>query len=320
MVGSTLKQYAREHGLSIQKGIAFGVYQGYLLSMQEGLGWKTVTVAADLSDAETRKSITAWLESGAVSSTCPIQHFGITPRKVTVQFREKPGVMRKISAFIEAFLAELTKLQIHGAQYCNFCGKTREAGELSLVLVNDTVYLSHKDCAEEFNREMRRQEELEPPKGSVITGSLGALLGGMIGAIPWAIFSFLGWFVGWFGFLIGWGARKGYELCKGKETRWKAVCVIVATALIVVLAELATYFVALTLALQNDAELSQWTFTFADKLRWFFTIFARDSHVRNTILLDIVLGWAFAALNISFLVKDVAEKTGKNHNRAVPLE
>ena len=166
---------------------------------------------------------------------------------------------------------------------------------------------------------MEERKESEEARGSVWTGLFGSLVGGLLGAIPWTILSFFGWFVGWFGLLIVWCAKKGYELCRGKENRWKLVRGIVVTLLMVVVAEFATYYVALTIALRNDPELSQWSFSFLDTLRWLFAVFAGDASVRVNMLIDIALGWAFSALNIFFLVKDVAEKTGKNYNQAIRI-
>ena len=318
MVGSALKRYALEKEMTVRKGVAFGVYQGYMLTMKEGMGWKMVTFAVNLSD-EQKTYVEGWLENNAQTQPYRVQKFWVTRRKIAVQFRDTTGTMKVIRAFVEAFTTELVKQKVPGAECCNFCGQTEEQGQLIPVLVNGTVFLSHDGCDDVFNQQMEERKESEEARGSVWTGLFGSLVGGLLGAIPWTVLSFFGWFVGWFGLLIGWCAKKGYELCRGKENRWKLVSVIVVTLLMVVVAEFATYYVALTIALRNDPELSQWSFSFLDTLRWLFAVFAGDASVRVNMLIDIALGWAFSALNIFFLVKDVAEKTGKNYNQAIRL-
>ena len=42
MVGSGIKKYANEKGWQIKEGVAFGVYRGYMMSMEEGNGWKSL--------------------------------------------------------------------------------------------------------------------------------------------------------------------------------------------------------------------------------------------------------------------------------------
>lgn len=48
MVGSGIKKYANEKGWQIKEGVAFGVYRGYMMSMEEGNGWKSLSVTARL--------------------------------------------------------------------------------------------------------------------------------------------------------------------------------------------------------------------------------------------------------------------------------
>lgn len=54
----------------------------------------------------------------------------------------------------------------------------------------------------------------EPPRGSALTGILGALFGALVGAVPWFLTStFADFFVGWLGFLVGVAAPAGATAC-----------------------------------------------------------------------------------------------------------
>lgn len=89
--------------------------------------------------------------------------------------------------------------------------------------------------------------EAEEPRGSAISGVLGALLGAFVGAVPWFLAStFASFFVGWLGFLVGVAACYGYRLFKGRRsTRFAMVTVIVSSILALFIAELASWMYVL---------------------------------------------------------------------------
>ena len=66
------------------------------------------------------------------------------------------------------------------------------------------------------------------PKGSYLTGLVGALLGALVGAVAWCLVMQLGVIASLVGFLIGWLAEKGYDLLKGRAGKGKLVILIVA--------------------------------------------------------------------------------------------
>lgn len=87
----------------------------------------------------------------------------------------------------------------------------------------------------------------EPPRGSALTGILGALLGALVGAVPWFLASaFADFFVGWLGFLVGVAACWGYRLFKGRRsTRFAMATVIVCSLLALFAAEIASWMYVL---------------------------------------------------------------------------
>ena len=53
MVGSAIKKYAAANGLVVKNGVAYGVYRGYMITLQEGAGWKSVDFAVCMTDEMT---------------------------------------------------------------------------------------------------------------------------------------------------------------------------------------------------------------------------------------------------------------------------
>lgn len=75
------------------------------------------------------------------------------------------------------------------------------------------------------------------PTGSIARGVIGALCGAILGAIPWAIVYSFGWVSAWLGMLIAFLAVTGYQAMGGRETRVKAVVVLAALVVGIVLGE-----------------------------------------------------------------------------------
>ena len=50
MIGSGLKKLAKEQGMSVAQGVAFGTLRGYAATLSEGMGFKTVAVTTRLEE------------------------------------------------------------------------------------------------------------------------------------------------------------------------------------------------------------------------------------------------------------------------------
>ena len=151
-------------------------------------------------------------------------------------------------------------------------------------------------------------------------GILGAALGAVVGAIPWAIAFYAGWFVGWLGLLIGVASKKGYELLGGKETKVKAVSVIVSSLISVVAVNMIVYI------LSWHADLNaMFGATLQESVNFFFdsmlnkNFIAYDPALLPYVLKDIVLGWVFAGLGIFALAKGMFIEAKSNTATPVRL-
>lgn len=178
----------------------------------------------------------------------------------------------------------------------------------------------HESCIAHLNEEAGIQHEEAKTTGSVLTGTVGALLGGIIGSIPWAIAYYFGWFVGWLGFLIGIAAKKGYELLKGKETRVKSVILVVVTIISVILVEFVAGIISWNIEFANDPELASYGLSFSQIASLFIEASIYDAEMRGALIGNFILSLIFAGLGIYSTVFDVFKKTGKNSGSAIRLD
>lgn len=310
MVGSGIKKYAKENGLTVKNGVAYGVYRGYMITMQEGAGWKSVDFAVWM-DNDLNLAVQNQLRSMFDEQTKKdyrVMDLAGTNNCISVKFFDNPGTMAKVKDVIDLMVNRLSACQVPGAGYCAHCGQPIDgSASAETVMVKGAVHQMHSGCAASVERELGDAREELQSQGSVASGAIGAVLGGIVGVIPWAIASYLGVFVGWLGFLIGFAAKKGYELLKGKECKTKAFIIIVVTILCVILAEIAGYGVMF----MTEFELS-----FAESIELFFQVLEVEPEAMSEVVGNLALGLVFAGLGIFDVVRDVLS-ANSNKNTSV---
>lgn len=320
MVGKGLKTFAAEKGLKVSNGVAYGIYRGFMLSMQEGNGWKSVAFAVRFPEEAALQAAVGFLNDKAVKKQYRISGCEAALSCVSVTFSDNPGTMKRICEFIEVFCDKLVALGGVGATHCSSCGQPLDGSAAVPALMNGTVFYMHSGCLERDAAELLQTKEEISQKGNIATGVLGALLGAVIGAIPWAIAYYFGWFVAILGLLIGIAAKKGYELLQGKECKAKGVVIILATVFGVFLGESAAIIYAIYSMWLADPEIAAQGVTILDAAFGFFSALFTDSSIIGDMAGDIFLGLLFAGLGIYPTVLSVFKSTGKKANMLIRLE
>lgn len=320
MVGKGLKTFAAEKGLTVSNGVAYGVYRGFMLSMQEGNGWKSAAFAVRFPDETAMQTAVGFLNDKSVKKQYRISGCEAALSCVSVTFADNPGTMKRIREFIEVFCDKLVALGGVGVTHCSSCGMPLDGGAGVPAMMNGIVFYMHEGCLQRDTAEFLRTKEEISQNGNIATGILGALLGAVIGAIPWAIAYYYGWFVAILGLLIGIAAKKGYELFHGKECKVKGVVIILATVLGVFFGESAAIIYAVYNTWLADPEIAAQGVTVLDAAFGFFSALFTDSSLIGDMAADIFLGLVFAGLGIYQTVLAVFKSTGKNVNTLIRLE
>ena len=304
MIGSGLKKLARENGMKVARGVAYGSLGGYAATLSEGAGWKQIVFTTTFPDPAMRTALMDLVSQTDVKKLYRVQNLGISPRAIQVNFLDNPGTMKKMYAFLDWFLPLLEQHGATPAGICTACGCEVAAGRW--VLINGVAYHVHESCAQKAEREIadantRRTEE---DNGNYITGLLGALGGSAIGAILWGVVLYLGYVASLVGLVIGFLAEKGYNLLKGKQGKAKIVILIAAIIFGVVLGTVGAYGYAL-LDMVTSGDLRG--FTAGDVPMLFAYLLANDPEYKSGMVGNILMGLFFAALGVFALLR----QTGK---------
>lgn len=319
MVGKAIKDYANEKGLTIKNGIAFGIYRGFMMSMQEGSGWKSVSFAVRFDDENVKDILNGYFCQKDIKKNYRVADATLSPNAVVIVFADNPGTMKRIREFVEIVCDKFIEFGGKGSTYCSSCGLELDSSAVP-VLMNDVVYLLHSSCLEKDSEEMDYINEEKKKNGSTVIGAVGAFLGATIGAIPWAVAYYFGWFIAALGLVIGIAAKKGYELLNGKENRAKGIIVIVATVFGVLLAEIIAVVVSIYSIWQSDPETSGLGLTIFDAAYTFAYALGEDPTIISDMAGDIVLGLFFAGLGIWQTIRDIFKANGKNANKFIRLD
>ena len=305
MIGAAFKKYAGELHFTVDKGVAYGEYKQYMLTFSEGMGWKKVVIGVSFVNETSKADAYVFLMDQKFKASHRITEVLIEDTAVTLIFQDTMGTIKVIQNTVEELLLKFTELHVQSTQFCNYCGQVFADGNKEKVLYNGSVRYMHPGCVDHLSAEAGVAAEALKNEGSVARGTFGAVLGALVGSIPWAVAYYFGWFVGWLGLLIGWTAKKGYELLKGRETRVKAVVILLVVFFAVIFAEYATLLISCWIEFSKDPELAAMELSFGDVVTYVNGVILTDGEIQTSMILDILMGWLFAGLGIFGMVRDI---------------
>lgn len=292
MIGSGLKKLAKEYGMGISNGVAYGSLRGYAATFSEGAGYKRVVISTVISDPVKQTALQQRFAGRNLLKEYRVQSLDFTPKFIQVDFQDNPGTMKLLRAFLEELLPDLEESGATGAEICSECGMPVAQG--GWTLVNGTAFRLHEACAQRLSRQVqaeREAQELET-KESYLTGALGALLGAMLGAVLWAVVLKLGYVASIVGFVIAFLAVTGYDLCRGKQGKGKLWILLLSVAVGVALGNLGAYVWELA-GMISSGELAGWDYSEIPLL--LKQLFA-DSEFVGDATTDMLMGLVYAAL------------------------
>lgn len=299
MLETGLKKYAQELGFSVLYDFGYGEYNGYILTLKEGAGWKSAAFAVVFPDDTAKSAIQAVLFDPAFQSENIISEVNITDATVEMRFRDAVDTIDKMKNALELVSAKLHETGVLGVGYCNKCKTHFEETEGEDVYITGNVFRMHSGCIDSLGAAMKENAEQAKNKGNLGAGIAGAAIGALVGAIPWAVASYFGWFVAFLGFVVGIASKKGYELLKGKESKAKPISVLVFSLIAVIIAEIAVYLISI-MGMSADEGMA---LSLSQAFQLFFYVIKVDPSLLGSVIFDLVLSWVFVILGIFPMLK-----------------
>lgn len=304
MIGSGLTKLAKENGMKIAKGVAYGALHGYATTLSEGSGYKQLTITTRFADPVDLGNFHNEIQQRDLTKEFRIRTLNCTEKAIVVVFNDTIGTMDKIRAFVDWFYPFLEEHHASDANTCVECGAQITQGKW--ILINGIAYHVHESCAVRIKGQIDNANETKKQEdtGSYAGGAVGALIGAVLGAVVWAVVLMMGYVASLVGLLIGWLAEKGYNLLHGKQGKAKVAILIIAVIVGVVLGTLGGY--ALSFArLISEGETN---LTYAD-IPLLMTVLVTDESTRMNVLMSVGQGMLFAALGVFGIVAQANKET-----------
>lgn len=230
MIGSGLKKFAKEFHMEVKSGVAYGVMQGFAVTLQEGSGYKQMAIATRFADMEQQRAFEQKVAQVNITSQYRVQQFAVAPAYINVVFTDTMGTMKKIRAFADWIFPLLNQSGASTAEFCNECGAPIQNDGVWMLRDGMVAARVHEVCAKRIQDQIygENMERQEADQGSYGFGFIGAVIGALIGSLVWAIVLMAGYVAGIVGLLIGFLANKGYNLMKGKQGKAKIAILVIA--------------------------------------------------------------------------------------------
>ena len=300
MVGNGLKKLAKENGMNVDKGVAYGSLRGFTATMSEGSGYKQIVFVTSFADLANRSKLMDMVNSMNLKKEYSVRNVGIDANRIQVLFYDTVGTMKKINTFLDWFIPVLEEYGASHANVCADCGMEVTNGKW--LLINGVAYYVHETCGERMKRviDADNTRKTEEDTGSYLLGTVGALLGAAVGAVVWALVLYVGYVASIVGLLIGFLAEKGYNLLRGKQGKAKILILILAIIFGVLLGTIAVD-VAQLAGMISSGELFGWEMSDIPAMLWI--LFTQDPEYRSATIGNILMGLLFAALGVFALLR-----------------
>ena len=289
-------------------GITYGVRDGYMLTLSEGLGYKRVEISAFVLP-QSRERVADFLNQPTHSKEYRLQQATLDEQGISLSFLDNPGTLARMQDFLGLVLELLRETGALGADTCVHCHQPLAGQAAAVKAVDGVAQCWHVDCTRELYAQAAQKDmAYETGEKRYGRGFFGALFGAVAGAVPWAILYSFGWIVGWLGLLIGWLAKKGYELMGGRISKAKFWIVLGCTLFGVLLGTFAGDAIVL---MQELAELGIHDPGLGNVFSLIWSLLATESEYLAGTLMNLGVGAVFAVLGTYGILRDI-----RTENRA----
>ena len=249
MLSKTLQILANDLGLRVEENSACGIYEGYMISLYEAKGCKSVFFNCPFADPEDdalsnfdiSESIKAKVETYAISD------YGITGMGVYMTTR---APLADFKTMIDWAAQLLKENGIPGAEVCSSCGEPISGKKLKKVTDGTLHYVCCESCAlDMLERKPEAENENQPankPGLSVLTAIIGGLLGAAVFIGAYFLLPGAGeerafdgqYIIAILGFLTAFLVYFGYRLFSKKKTAASVVLICLITLIFVLASQI----------------------------------------------------------------------------------
>ena len=187
MASAYFRNFAIEHGLTVDYGYMYGKYKGFYISLKESLGsTKTLYIITKLGDnVENLKEVLSVYDEEELPKYC-ITNMKREPNYLEFTFELNNNNCGLIVEFLDKFIESYRYRGLDVSTYCPICNeKIQEDEKVAIIDISGILTPAHDSCFEKGKEQAKekakekRKEENKDPKGYV-RGLTGALVYSLI--------------------------------------------------------------------------------------------------------------------------------------------
>jgi len=302
-MGKHTNKLAKITGFSIFQGISYGTLNGIFFnaSISDMNGLCIVSCFIKRDTGINLAGINSFLESERKKYKNAKAAYNGSVVTVTI-----PNFLKLNAPLVAEFLHDVSVYLQENNYYssgCNICGNTDDLG---FTFNDGRVTEICSDCHNSLSTEMAGLKQERETSGSLLRGTIGAVLGGILGIIPWVLLGLIGFIASVSGLIMGYLAQKGYILFGGKRNR----IMLLVIAVVVIVFTYAAVIINQTIAdYRYLTEEGYMEIAVLSLLRFELGLPFDTNYEVGYLWGQLALGWLFAGLGNFSLLRDVY-KTG----------
>lgn len=309
MISSGFKKLAAEYGMTVKGGVAYGSLRGFSATFSDGMSCKYVTFSTKFPDPQGFQRVDQALRAKDLEGEFIIQDLRVEPNSIVIQFFDTVGTLKRIRAFLDWFIPVLQAGGATTSQVCAHCGMPLASAD-PWKRMGITAHHMHPACADALQQQNLpiQAGQAEAP-GSYFSGFIGALMGSAAGAAIWAVVLCLGYVAGICGFVIGWCAKGGYELLKGRQGKGKPFIVLGCALLGVVVGCIGGDFLSVILMIQKG----ELPLSISEASGYYVELFGNADYTA-ALTKNLIMGILFAILGLINIFRDLLQESGERNS------
>ena len=302
-MGKRTNKLSELTGFSNSRGISYGSLNGIFFnaSISDMTGLCIVSCFVKRDTGINLAGINSFLESKRKKYKNAKAAYNGSVVTITI-----PNFLKLNAPLVAEFLHDVSTYLQENSYYssgCNICGNT---GDLGFTFNDGRITEICSNCHNSLLTEMDGLKQERETSGSLLRGTIGAVLGGILGIIPWVLFGLVGFIASISGLIMGFFAQKGYVLFGGKRNR----IMLLVIAVVIIVFTYAAVIINQTIADYRYLTEEGYMEISVFRLFKFELGLPFDTNYEVGYLWgQLALGWFFAGLGNFSLLRDVY-KTG----------
>lgn len=193
MIGKALQMYAEDLGFTVNDDCAYGIYEGYLITLYDTVNYKSCFInyylsETDDADLEKKDALEEYVKENY--ETLKIDEYEIDINGIS--FSTKEGLIN-LSEIIKNIIDNLKSLDFCGSDTCSECGRKVEDGIIRKVSVDLNRYGLCEECTLAFLEANETKPETNNDENTDVTNKnkswLSTLIVIICGSLAWILLS-----------------------------------------------------------------------------------------------------------------------------------